>query len=160
MKDVTTGTLAHWSQSAEIFDRARHGMHSVLGLSILQEARTPMTSREARKERREQERKAAKLAYKAAKGTGEPIGFVSQKGDEHVVADPKSAQNQEPPSQPIPTLRPIESTRAKINRANARLSTGPRTFQSVFPHRSAVSRFSGSSMVNVIIHSVARLFPA
>ncbi len=78
-----------------------------------------MTSREARKERREQERKAAKLAYKAAMATGQPIGFVSQKDDEHVVTGPKPAHQHQSP-------------RAEINRANARLSTGPRTIQGKF----------------------------
>ncbi len=54
-----------------------------------------MTSREARKERREQGRKAAKLADKAAKATGELIGFVSQKRDQHVAADHQPASSTE-----------------------------------------------------------------
>jgi len=64
-----------------------------------------MTSRQARTARREAERKAAKLARKAA-----PIGFVPQ------TATPSSAV---PPPQP--------SSRAAINRANAAHSTGPRS---------------------------------
>ncbi len=79
-----------------------------------------MTSREARKERREQERRAAKLAYKLAKATGEPIGFVSHDADERLAANPA------PPSN---TNLPANPSRADINRANAQLSTGPRTIK-------------------------------
>jgi hypothetical protein len=69
-----------------------------------------MTSRQARRERREAERKAKKLALKAAKTTSQnpnPLattGFVSQNA----------------------SAGPIRS-RADINRANSQLSTGPRT---------------------------------
>ncbi len=81
-----------------------------------------MTSREARRQRREVERKAAKLAYKAAKSAGEPGGFVSQGRDEQSVAGPNPPQQPEPASQSIAT-----PSRAEINRENSRLSTGPRT---------------------------------
>ncbi len=75
-----------------------------------------MTSRQARTQRREAERKAAKLARKAEQALGAQIGFVSQNA----------------PSPANVTAASHDRTaerRREINRANAQLSTGPRSAQ-------------------------------
>ncbi len=69
------------------------------------------------KQRREAERKAAKLAFKAAKAAGARTGFVS-----HAAEEP-------PAQQPgfVPQAAAQLFKRAETNRRNATHSTGPRT---------------------------------
>ncbi len=73
-----------------------------------------MTSRQARTQRREAERKAAKLARKAEKALSAKIGFVSQNAPPPVKA-------------PAPLSDLNAERRRETNRANAQYSTGPRT---------------------------------
>ncbi len=118
-----------------------------------------MTSRQARTQRREAERKAAKLARKAAQALGAQIGFDSQNGSiapplnraailarearplQHIDAPRTQAEEFE--SQNAPSLRPRSrfvsqnapsqdpnaERRREINRANAQHSTGPRSVE-------------------------------
>ena len=84
-----------------------------------------MTSRQARRERRAAERKIKKAEKKQNKA---PVsGFVSQIAPNTVPA------NAVPTGSPAPEIgfvsqnHPAPTNRAAINRANAQLSTGPRT---------------------------------
>ncbi len=80
-----------------------------------------MTSRQARNERREAERKAAKLAWKAAKSAPPQIGFVPQNNPP--VAPNKVTE----PVGFVPHDAAKAAKRAETNRANALHSTGPRS---------------------------------
>ncbi len=73
-----------------------------------------MTSRQARTQRRDAERKAAKLARKAEQALGAQIGFVSQNAPS-------------PANAPAPSHDRNVERRREINRANAQHSTGPRS---------------------------------
>jgi hypothetical protein len=99
-----------------------------------------MSSRQARKQRRELERKAKKAAYKAARTTSAPLISLEEEFSPELIAEAQTVRERvarrvaaqrgdKPPVTEfgfVPQNEPsAQKSRAEINRANAAHSTGP-----------------------------------